>query len=116
LSKNAVMDGSSDTLVIERAYRPVHPVGHLRYLECSELAADGQPAGDLTPWGEIFFPYDPSLADRGELATLPVERRDHLQSEEIVETYRYFPDGTIRVQIENRTRGYRRDYVLGEPA
>jgi hypothetical protein len=100
------------SLVVERRYRPSHGIGHLRFLECSALDRDGQPTGDLTPWDEIRFPYDAGLADRTELAELPVERATML-TDEIVETYTHAPDGTIEVAIENRTRGYRRVYPLG---
>jgi molecular chaperone DnaK (HSP70) len=104
----------SESFAIERRYRPVHAVGHLRYLECSELGPDGQPRGDLTPWGDIYFPYDPALAESAQLAQVPPSQR--LSGEEdIVERYRYAHDGTISVSIENTRRGYSRGYVLGAP-
>lgn len=99
---------------IERAYRPVHAVGRLRFLECSELGADGQPHGDLTPWCDILFPYDPALVENGDLGAVPPEQRLASPGEEIVERYRYAKDGSISIAIENRTRGYSRRYVLGE--
>lgn len=97
-------------LVIQRCYRPAHPVGHLRFLECTDLDDRGQPTGDLTPWEEIRFPYDPQLFD-AKLDKVAIERRT--LDEDIVETYTHDPNGTIAVEIENRTRGYRRAYVLG---
>ncbi len=82
ISKGALPEDGR--LLIERRYRPVHAVGHLRYLECSGLGTGGEPAGDLTPWGEILFPYDPALADiarplrRGARPAPPRRaRRDH---------------------------------------
>jgi hypothetical protein len=102
-------------LSIERRYRPVHAVGHLRFLECSEVGPDGAPRGDLTPWGDILFPYDPALAERGDLRDLPLDSRLSYGGEvEIVEHYAYGRDGVISVSIENRTRGYSRRYVLGQ--
>lgn len=101
-----------EPLVIQRNYRPAHPVGHLRFLECTELDSGGQPSGDLTPWEEIHFPYDPSLVEHTGLDAIEIERRGVL-SEDIVETYTHDPNGTIAVEIENRTRGYRRAYILG---
>lgn len=100
-------------LVVQRRYRPAHRVGHLRFLECSALTEQGQPAGDLTPWNEIRFPYDPALAETSELSGVDGGCRRVDLDEEIVETYTHAPDGTIAVAIENRTRGYRRDYDLG---
>lgn len=106
--------GSSRELEVRRRYRPRHTVGHLRFLECSELDRDGGPAGDLTPWKEIFFPYDPSLRGREreeELgAAIATEAR---LDEEIEETYRYEAGGGITVEIANVTRGYARRYDLG---
>jgi hypothetical protein len=92
----------------------VHAVGRLRFVECTDLGADGQPHGDLTPWCDILFPYDPSLAERGDLSLVPPEQRLSGPPEEIVERYSYRRDGSIAIAIENRTRGYSRRYVLGE--
>lgn len=100
-------------VVVERRYHPTHAVGHLRFYECGRLDETGQPVQDLVPWTDIYFPYDPSLADRGELASAADERRPDLMELEIAETYTYAPDGTIKVRIENVTRGYGRTYELG---
>jgi molecular chaperone DnaK (HSP70) len=100
-------------IVVQRRYRPTHAVGHLRYLECGRLDEDGQPVHDLVPCTDVFFPYDPALADRAELAAVPNERRPELMANEIAETYTYAPDGTISVHIANVTRGYARTFELG---
>ncbi|HSD86006.1 MAG TPA: Hsp70 family protein [Kofleriaceae bacterium] len=100
-------------VVVERRYRPKHAVGHLRFLECGTLDPSGQPVHDLVPWKDIYFPYDPTLADRRELAPLAGQRRSDLQNIEIAERYTYAPDGTIKVQIENLSNGYARTYELG---
>jgi molecular chaperone DnaK len=113
LSKNGAVDAASGGLVVHRSYRPTHTVGRLRFLECNALNDNGQPTGELTPWTEIAFPYDPRLALARDLSRLPVERCAGLLDEEIAETYTYGADGTIAVEIENRTRGYRRRFVLG---
>lgn len=102
---------SSDApLVAERCYRPAHAVGHLRFVECTELTDAGEPAGDLTPWGELYFPYDPALLDCSNLEELAHARRPELGTEEISERYEYGRDGTVTVHIANRTRGYTRTY------
>jgi hypothetical protein len=100
-------------ITVQRRYRPTHAVGHLRFLECGALDADGQPVQDLVPWRDVYFPYDPALADRGDLAKVVNERRPDLMANEIAETYRCAPDGTISVVIENMSRGYSRSYDLG---
>jgi molecular chaperone HscA len=113
ISKGVLSDDG--TLSIERHYRPVHAVGHLRFLECSDVGPDGVPRGELTPWGEILFPYDPALAEQHDLRDLPLDLRLSRGGEiEIVEQYAYGRDGVISVSIENRTLGYSRRYVLGQ--
>ncbi len=103
-------------LKVVRSYYPVHAVGHLRFVECSDLNAEGQPSGDLTPWGEILFPYDPSLRDSGERLLEAVGQRAEVGGQEIVETYEYGEDGLITVEIENRSAGYRHTSRLSGPA
>jgi molecular chaperone DnaK len=103
-------DAWPDAWVVERRYRPVHTVGHLRFLECTRLSDDGRPDGDLTPWQELRFPYDPGLAGLA-LDEVPIERRT--TGVEIVETYRRARDGTITVEIDNPAAAVRRRYVLG---
>jgi len=101
--------------VVERRYRPTHPVGHLRFVECGALDAAGQPVQDLVPWVDIYFPYDPALANRraDDFVKVDNRRRSDLMTNEIAETYTYAPDGTISVVIQNVTQGYSRNYSLG---
>jgi len=110
LDKGTVSE--SGDFMIERSYRPVHAVGHLRFLECSELGGDGRPEGDLTPWGDIYFPYDPRFLGDSDLKKRATERCDG-QADQIVEQYHYGRDGTVTVTIQNQTRGYQRRFVLG---
>ena len=112
-SERAQADDSAGPLTITRRYRPSHTIGHLRFVECGALDRGGQPVQDLVPWADVYFPYDPKLADRRELASLPNERRPDLLENEIAETYTYAGDGTISVRIENVSRGYARTYDLG---
>jgi molecular chaperone DnaK (HSP70) len=109
--KGALPD--SGELIISRSYRPVHAVGHLRFLECTELSDHGQPGGDLTPWGEILFPYDPALREHPDLAAAAHTRRPEIEGQEIEETYSYGRDGKVTVAIRNRTDGYEQSFVLG---
>jgi hypothetical protein len=50
-----------ETISLVRRYRPAHNIGRFRYVECSGLDSEGAPAGDVSPLGEVFFPFDPSL-------------------------------------------------------
>jgi molecular chaperone DnaK (HSP70) len=99
-------------LVVERRYHPTHAVGHLRFIECGALDDRGQPVHDLVPLGDIYFPYDPTLSD-DDLPAHAHDRRPDLANVVIAERYTYRPDGTIRIQIENVSRGYARSYELG---
>ena len=101
-------------LRIQRSYRPTHRVGRLRFIECSQLDTLGQPAGDLTPWQTVLFPYDPELRSCTDLAAHASQRGECPIDQTIVETYDYSPSGMIRVTIENHSAGYQREYMLGE--
>jgi hypothetical protein len=105
--------GAEAPVVVARRYHPTHAIGHLRFLECGALDDAGQPQQDLVPWTDVYFPYDPSLADRAELGELPNARRPDLMGSVIEERYTYAPDGTISVRIENLSRGYGRTFALG---
>jgi hypothetical protein len=127
-------------LRVERAYRPAHRAGHLRFVECARLDPDGQPEGELSPWSDIYFPYDPDLDpvsrdkvfgdkgfddkgfddkgfdDKGSdevLRAAAAQRAPEVGRQEIVETYSYGRDGSVRLVIENRTQGYQQAYELG---
>ncbi|MBS1827259.1 MAG: Hsp70 family protein [Acidobacteria bacterium] len=104
---------TEDALSITRQYTPAHNIGHFRYLECSHLAADGQPAGDITLWDEILFPFDPALAQEADLATQIVATHPESASQQIEEEYRCDSSGAVSVLIHNRTAGYDRTYPLG---
>jgi molecular chaperone HscA len=111
LSKNRAPENGG-SLVVDRWYRPQHSVGHFRFLECSELTEAGEPAGDLTPWCEVYFPYEERLADEADLGQPQLNHRVRA-GDEIVERYTYANDGSISVQIQNRTCGYSREMLLG---
>ena len=100
-------------LSIQRKYRPVHNIGHFRYLECSRLADDGTPAGDVTLWDDILFPLDPALADVADLSGRPVVHSPVAGEQQIEELYSCDAAGRLAVQIVNSTRGYKRTYRLG---
>jgi molecular chaperone DnaK (HSP70) len=96
---------------ILRSYTPVHNVGHFRYLECSHLAADDEPTGDVTVWDEIKFPFDPAL--RQSNGATVVTHSEAAQSQQIEEKYSSDASGTVTVTIANMTAGYQREYRLG---
>jgi len=99
-------------LEISRRYRPAHNVGHYRYLECSRLAPDGSPAGDITLWDEIRFPFDPELETRKNLRGVDVARLGE-GPEDAEEVYRCDSGGRLQVEIRNHATGLSRKYKLG---
>lgn len=112
-SKGSTGGESSLPISVERVYRPRHSIGRLRFLECEAIDEKGEPTGDITPWTEIVFPYDAALVDRDDLAEIKTSASSDPTGDEIVEMYTYATDGSIRVAIENRSRGYRREFALG---
>ncbi len=98
-------------LKAQRRYQPVHNIGHLRYLEATALDPDGQPAGDITLWDEVLFPFDPALKDL-PVSSAAVELAFQAPDQSIEEIYECDASGVVRVIIYNRTAGYFRDYPL----
>jgi actin-like ATPase involved in cell morphogenesis len=104
---------SEPSISIQRIYSPVHNIGHFRYLECSHLHGDGQPAGDITIWDEILFPFDPALTEEDNLRLLPVDAAPASAEQQIEELYECGSGGSVAVTITNRTAGYQRVFSLG---
>jgi molecular chaperone DnaK (HSP70) len=94
-----------------REYLAVHNIGHFRYLECSRLTGDGQPAGDITVWDEIVFPFDPMLRAAADLDSQPVFHAG--LNQRISEQYRCGTGGELQVTIANLDAGYECLYRLG---
>jgi molecular chaperone DnaK (HSP70) len=100
-------------LLRQRAYNPVHNLGHFRYLECTQIAEDGQPTGDITVWDEIRFPFDPALAAVDDLASVPVVHSQGARGQWIEERYACGPAGAVAVAISSQPSGLERRYTLG---
>ena len=100
-------------LVQSRQYTPVHNIGHFRYLECSHLTAEGCPAGDITVWDDIRFPFDPALRNNSDLSGVPVAHVDQGLQRQAEESYSCDAGGTVKVTIANLSEGYSRSYRLG---
>jgi molecular chaperone DnaK (HSP70) len=94
-----------------RHYEAMHNIGDFRYIECTHLDPAGQPAGDITVWDEIRFPFDPDLKDVAELAGQPVYYMP--LGQQVEEQYSCDAGGTVMVTISNLTSGYIREYKLG---
>ncbi len=112
--KGTALPGSKEApLTVARRYHPVHNIGHFRYLECSHRERDGRPAGAITVWDEIYFPFDPSLRKERKLQAVGVGHSDCVMNQEIEEAYSCDSGGSVTVKIVNLTSGYQRKFRLG---
>ena len=94
-----------------RRYRPTHNIGHFRYLECSQVTDTGEPTGDLTPWDDVYFPFDPSLHEEENLQAIPITRMD-MGEQWIEERYECDAHGIIEVEMLHQTGDCARRYRL----
>ncbi|MBV8832803.1 MAG: Hsp70 family protein [Acidobacteriaceae bacterium] len=99
--------------IIRRIYSPVHNIGHFRFLESSHRTSTGAPSGEIAFWDEIRFPFDPSLENVNDLASVPVGFSEPASSQRIEERYECDSGGAIRVTIANRSAAYERQFQLG---
>jgi len=95
-----------------RVYRPVHNVGHFRYVECAALDTLGRPSGDMTPFADILFPFARPLRDAPEvLGGVRIERIG--DGPLIEERYSVSARGVIELTIRDLETGYVRTHELG---
>lgn len=110
-SKGTSLPASGEApLRVTRSYQPAHNVGHFRFVECSQLGEDQQPRGDIVAWDQIFFPFDPQLAEENRLANVTVARWPEGALHEVEEVYRCDSRGIIEVSISSPTTRIARDY------
>ncbi|MGH9936419.1 MAG: Hsp70 family protein, partial [Blastocatellia bacterium] len=111
-----------------RRYAPTHNVGYFRYLECSRVDQAGQPQGDIAPWDEILFPFDPALQSTLQSTLQPgLQSGEDLPSESLAEAsiargrnygniveevYSCDHNGIIEAEIKDATNGFSRRYRL----
>jgi molecular chaperone DnaK (HSP70) len=94
-----------------RRYRAAHNIGHFRFVECGRLR-DGRPEGDITPWADVRFPFDPSLrGDDDELSAASVERWPS-GGPEVEERYVCGAAGTVEVRVTTLDDGFSRSFRL----
>jgi molecular chaperone DnaK (HSP70) len=109
LPKGTTLPASGAALVsVTRRYRAAHNVGHFRFLECTRLTG-GRPDGDVTPWDEVFFPFERSLRGRA-LSTADVKRR--AGGPEVVETYALGSEGAVSMTVTDTSDGFTRTFTL----
>lgn len=91
-----------------RRYRPAHNIGHFRFAECDRIDA-GIPRGELTPFAELLFPFDPALREI-ELDGVAIERA--LGMPLVEERYRVDEAGIVSVRITDLESGWSREQSL----
>ena len=104
--------GASPLRVV-RSYRPVHNIGHFRYVESAGIGENGQPLGNLTIWDDIQFPFDPALRTADDLTGMNVIREGDGAICDVDEEYSCDSSGMVKVTIWNRSTAYHREYMLG---
>jgi molecular chaperone DnaK (HSP70) len=109
--KETLLPEKNQKLTRARRYRPTHNIGHFRFLECSRIDGDGHPTGDITPWDELYFPFDPELRNEAQLETIAVKRT--APGEQLIEElYSCDENGIIEVSIIDHTNRYQRTYRI----
>jgi molecular chaperone DnaK (HSP70) len=94
-----------------RAYHAAHNVGHFRFFECTATDDAGHPRGDMALYDDVYFPFDPALRSAGDLAAVPVERRDR-GGPSVEEQYSLDDKGVVEVAIRDLDAGYERTFRL----
>ena len=98
----------------ERRYNPAHNIGHFRYLECSRLNENGEPAGEISNWDQVLFPFDPRLRGQSDLANEPIHGLPQGCFVTVREEYSCAANGSIRVKISAEPAGYACEFAIGQ--
>jgi len=109
----ALPTADTGPLTSTRTYRAAHNLGHYRFFECSAVDDEGRPRGDMTLYGDVYFPFASSLKDAHDLASVAVERRPE-GGPRVVERYSLDANGIVDVLIRDEDSGYERAYRLGK--
>jgi molecular chaperone DnaK (HSP70) len=106
-TRDVRLPGSSDDPFVScRLYRPAHNIGHFRYVECASLDVDGTPDGDIMPFADVFFPFDPALRSEGaDLRSIRVERTE-TEGRLVRERYALDSHGIVEVTITDLDDGF----------
>lgn len=99
-----------DPIAYHRCYSPTHNIGVFRFQECSSLE-NGKPAGLITVWNTIKFPFAPEL--QGEkLDQFEVCRYGTPSGFMVEEVYLLNHKGEFSVQLINHQSGYNQTFQL----
>jgi molecular chaperone DnaK (HSP70) len=109
-AEDRVPRASDEPLVRTRTYRPVHDIGHFRFVECASMEG-GAPVGDVATSAEVLFPFDRELRERRNLREVPPRRLDH-EGPLVREEYWLDREGIVSVRIRDLENGYEQAWRL----
>jgi molecular chaperone DnaK (HSP70) len=95
---------------LSRRYRATHNVGHFRFIECGWLDDSGHPSGDIKPFADVMFPFDPKLRGK-DLSEVPIARTP-VEGPEIEEWYSISEYGAVELTIRDKSSGYEENYRI----
>jgi molecular chaperone DnaK (HSP70) len=108
--ETAVPTPGGTPVQLSRRYRATHNVGHFRFIECGWLDDSGHPSGDIKPFADVLFPFDPEL--RGaDLSRVPIARTP-VPGPEIEERYLISEYGSVELTISDKSSGYEQNYKI----
>lgn len=97
---------------VERRYRVAHDLGHFRFVESTGVDRLGAPAGDLSLFADVRFPFVPELQrDELDLASADVRRLGGLGTQ-VLEAYELDAHGLVRLSITDERTGYAKTFAL----
>src|SRR5262249_45729668 len=94
------------------SYSPRHNIGHLKFLECSDLGPDGLPRGQVRPWSDILFPYQLDVELDARLTTESIRPTTDLAATRVEERYQVDADGIITVEVRRLADGKCRRFEI----
>lgn len=108
--ETAVPTPGGKPIQLLRRYRATHNVGHFRFIECGWLDDSGHPSGDIKPFADVLFPFDPQL--RGtDLSRVPIARTP-IEGPEIEEVYSITEYGSVELTILDKSSGYEQNFKI----
>jgi molecular chaperone DnaK (HSP70) len=105
-----VATSHTDSVVVSRRYRAAHNVGWFRFIECTAVDGTGEPRGDIVPFAEVLFPFDPTLRGASDLHSVPVLRR--AGGPLVEERYVIDAHGIVEVHIADLETGYAQTHAI----
>ena len=103
---------TAGTTAVTRSYTAAHDLGWFRFVEHAALDASGEPRGDLVPFADVLFPFDPALRSLDEAALAEVEVTRREGGPRIEELYELHPSGAVTLRITDLDSGFSREYGL----